>query len=36
MHQPPVHVEGIHVEHTHGHHPKLQHHFDTMAQQAEA
>ena len=36
MHRPPVHLEGTHVVHTHGHHPKLQHHFDTMAQQIEA
>ena len=36
MHRPPVHIEGTHVVHTHGHHPRLQHHFDTMAQQTEA
>jgi cytochrome c oxidase subunit III len=37
MHQPPVHVDRAHAG---GalvvHHPKLQHHFDDMAQQAEA
>ena len=35
MHQPPVHRER-HVEVHVAHHPKLQHHFDDMAQQAEA
>ena len=35
-HRPPVHIEGPARAHTHAHHPKLQHHFDTMAQQAEA
>ena len=35
MHQPPVHRER-HVESHVAHHPKLQHHFDDMAQQAEA
>ena len=35
LHQPPVHREGRAVAHT-AHHPKLQHHFDDMAQQAEA
>ena len=29
-------LDGDQAEHTHAHHPKLQHHFDTMAQQAEA
>ena len=36
MHQPPVHLEGVHAEAHVAHHPKLQHHFDDMAQQAEA
>ena len=37
MHQPPVHVEGTPAGGAHvAHHPKLQHHFDDMAQQAEA
>ena len=35
MHRPPVHEEGI-AGPPHAHHPKLQHHFDDMAQQAEA
>ena len=35
MHHPPVHEEG-HAGPPHAHHPKLQHHFDDMAQQAEA
>jgi cytochrome c oxidase subunit 3 len=36
LHDPPVHLEG-HVDGPpHAHHPKLQHHFDDMAQQAEA
>jgi cytochrome c oxidase subunit 3 len=35
-HRPPVHVEGTPDGHAHAHHPKLQHHFDTMGQQAEA
>src|SRR4051794_25444395 len=34
-HRPPVHVEGVAGAH-HGQHPKLQHHFDNMGQQAEA
>jgi len=34
-HSPPVHVEG-HAGPAHPHHPKLQHHFDDMGQQAEA
>jgi cytochrome c oxidase subunit 3 len=38
LHTPPVKVggEGPAHLHTHAHHPKLQHHFDTMPQQAEA
>ena len=36
LHQPPVHVEGSPTVEPHAHHPKLQHHFDDMAQQAEA
>lgn len=36
MHQPPVHVEGTPAGAHVVHHPKLQHHFDDMAQQAEA
>jgi cytochrome c oxidase subunit III len=36
VHQPPVHVEGTPSTHIHAHHPKLQHHFDDMAQQSEA
>jgi len=32
----PVHVEGGHPAAGHAHHPKLQHHFDDMGQQAEA
>jgi cytochrome c oxidase subunit III len=32
----PVHVEGSHTLAPHEHHPKLQHHFDSMGQQAEA
>jgi cytochrome c oxidase subunit 3 len=35
-HRPPVHIDRAAPPHTHAHHPKLQHHFDTMAQQAEA
>src|SRR6476660_1277046 len=36
MHQPPVHAEGLHAIPHVAHHPKLQHHFDDMAQQTEA
>jgi cytochrome c oxidase subunit 3 len=42
IHQPPIaanvaDIQPGHVHvHTHDHHPKLQHHFDDMAQQAEA
>jgi cytochrome c oxidase subunit 3 len=36
VHQPPVHVEGIPSTDIHAHHPRLQHHFDDMAQQTEA
>jgi cytochrome c oxidase subunit 3 len=32
----PGHVEGGHLASEHAHHPKLQHHFDDMGQQAEA
>jgi cytochrome c oxidase subunit 3 len=41
LHSPPVKTggegpaHGVH-DHEHAHHPKLQHHFDDMAQQAEA
>ena len=35
LHTPPVHEEG-HAGPPHAHHPKLQHHFDDMAQQTEA
>ena len=35
MHQPPVHREGVHHAEV-AHHPRLQHHFDDMAEQAEA
>ena len=31
-----MHVDGRPHGRTHAHHPKLQHHFDNMAQQAEA
>jgi cytochrome c oxidase subunit III len=36
MHQPPVHLEGQADGASIAHHPKLQHHFDDMEQQAEA
>ena len=35
-HRSAVHAEGSHAVAAHAHHPKLQHHFDTMGQQAEA
>jgi cytochrome c oxidase subunit 3 len=37
LHNPPVNKRGARKEHApHPHHPKLQHHFDDMAQQLEA
>jgi cytochrome c oxidase subunit 3 len=36
IHRPAVHVEGIPTGEAHPHHPRLQHHFDDMGQQAEA
>ena len=40
IHQPPVRAgsvhEGLPVDALHAHHPRLQHHFDEMSQQAEA
>jgi cytochrome c oxidase subunit 3 len=36
LHTPPVKTGGEGPAHLHVHHPKLQHHFDDMAQQAEA
>src|SRR5919112_6694998 len=35
-HRTPMHIEPAPAAHPHAHHPKLQHHFDTMGQQAEA